>query len=214
MDKLKQRITNPMSIIAIFATLSEASAAVSLPFLDDDDREIYVWFLISFPFYLLFLFFATLNFNYRSLYAPSDFKSDEHFMQLTGDERPAPLPSPVEPDSHGSAPGLAERFVRLSERIKDLYVVDMRADNCKAKIRSTLKDIQQLQGKRAHLIVCITSTASEALLSKCATLKTSKKYGNSMSCLSFNLSSNELVVMAQPGPPDKVASGVESLPEQ
>jgi hypothetical protein len=56
MIKLKKRITNPMTIIAIFAALSETSAAVSLPFLDDKDRELYVWFLISFPFYLLFLF--------------------------------------------------------------------------------------------------------------------------------------------------------------
>ncbi|MHC8318040.1 hypothetical protein [Pseudomonas sp. LB3P31] len=214
MNKLKQRITNPMSIIAIFATLSEASAAVSLPFLDDEDREIYVWFLISFPFYLLFLFFATLNFNYRSLYAPSDFKSDEHFMQLTGDERPEPLPPNVEPAPHGSTSGLAERFVRLSERIKDLYVVDMRADNCKAEIRSRLKDIQQLQGKRAYLIFCITSKASQALLSKCAMVKPTKKYGSSMNCISFNQSSNEVMVLAQPSLPNEETSDVEHPAEK
>lgn len=81
MEHIKQKITNPLTLIAIFATLSETSAAVSLPFLDDEDRDIYVWFLISFPFYLLFLFFATLNFNYRSLYAPSDFENGEHFIK-------------------------------------------------------------------------------------------------------------------------------------
>ncbi|MCK1791392.1 hypothetical protein [Pseudomonas violetae] len=205
MDRLKQQLTNPMSIIAIFATLSEASAVVSLPFLDDDDREIYVWFLISFPFYLLFLFFATLNFNYRSLYAPSDFKSDEHFMKLTGDERPDPLPPNREPEIP-EASCLAECFVRLSERIKDLYVVDMRTDNRKAEIRSRLKDIQQIQGKRAHLVVCITSTASQALLSKCLIMKPTKKYGGSMSCISFNSSSKELRVIAQPAPSTEVGS--------
>ena len=82
MIKLKQRITNPMTVIAIFATLSETSAAVSLPFLDDQGKRIYIWFLISFPFYLLFLFFATLNFNYRSLYAPSDFEKGKHFIKV------------------------------------------------------------------------------------------------------------------------------------
>lgn len=76
MNKIRKRISNPMTVIAIFATLSETSAAVSLPFLDDEDRDVYVWFLISFPFYLLLLFFATLNFNYRSLYAPSDFERE------------------------------------------------------------------------------------------------------------------------------------------
>lgn len=71
-----------MTIIAIFATISESSAALSLPFLGDDEREIYMWFLISFPFYLLFLFFITLNFNYRSLYAPSDFNKDKSFVRV------------------------------------------------------------------------------------------------------------------------------------
>lgn len=82
MTKLKKRITNPMTVIAIFATLSETSAAISLPFLDNKEREIYIWFLISFPFYLLLLFFVTLNFNYRSLYAPSDFDKGKHFIKV------------------------------------------------------------------------------------------------------------------------------------
>lgn len=83
MLKIKNKITNPMTVIAIFAILSETSAAVSLPFLDNKDREIYVWFLISFPFYLLFLFFLTLNFNHRSLYSPSDFGKDKNFLKTT-----------------------------------------------------------------------------------------------------------------------------------
>lgn len=82
MKRLKQRITNPMTVIAIFATLSETSAALSLPFLDNKEREVYIWFLISFPFYLLLLFFVTLNFNYRSLYAPSDFEKGKHFIKV------------------------------------------------------------------------------------------------------------------------------------
>ena len=200
MDRLKKKITNPMSIIAIFATLSEASAAVSLPFLDNDDREMYVWFLISFPFYLLFLFFATLNFNYRALYAPSDFKSDEHFMELTGGKGTSLNPIDTEPEAAGS-PNLTQCFARLSERIKHLYVIDMRADDCNAEIRAKLKDIQQIEGKRAHLVVCITSTASQELLSKCAMLKPRKKYGSTMSCISFNLDSGELKFIAQPCPP-------------
>ena len=82
MLKIKNKITNPMTVIAIFAAISEGSAAASLPFLNNEDREIYVWFLISFPFYLLFLFFITLNFNHRSLYSPSDFGKDKNFLKL------------------------------------------------------------------------------------------------------------------------------------
>ncbi|ROO38877.1 hypothetical protein SAMN03159507_02427 [Pseudomonas sp. NFACC32-1] len=85
MTKPLKTITNPMTLIAIFATLSETSAAISLPFLDDQDREYYLWFLISFPFYLLLLFFVTLNFNYRSLYSPSDFRKNKHFVKTMDD---------------------------------------------------------------------------------------------------------------------------------
>lgn len=84
-----------MSIIAIFAVLTEASATVSLPFLDDDDRDIYVWFLISFPLCLIFLFFVTLNFNYKSLYAPSDFEKGEDFIKIIDDTaRPKEVKAP------------------------------------------------------------------------------------------------------------------------
>lgn len=96
MLKITNKITNPMTVIAIFAIISETSAAVSLPFLDNKDREIYVWFLISFPFYLLFLFFITLNFNHRSLYSPSDFGKDKNFLKAAehserDSERKVPL---------------------------------------------------------------------------------------------------------------------------
>jgi hypothetical protein len=77
-----------MTIIAIFAALSEASAAVSLPFLDDEERDVYVWFLISFPFCLTILFFITLNFNHKSLYAPSDFEKGKHFIKFINDSIP------------------------------------------------------------------------------------------------------------------------------
>ncbi|BCX70300.1 hypothetical protein LAB08_R49670 [Pseudomonas izuensis] len=122
MIKLKKRITNPMTIIAIFATLSETSAAISLPFLDNDEREIYVWFLISFPFYLLFLFFATLNFNYRSLYSPSDFEKDEHFLKAMDDDDSHPAASPsgaqAPPDEVGLRPSLSVKHqIRLPEWI-------------------------------------------------------------------------------------------------
>ncbi|APC17786.1 hypothetical protein BLL42_19380 [Pseudomonas frederiksbergensis] len=85
MKKTQKKISNPMTIIAIFATLSETSAALSLPFLDNEERQTYIWFLISFPFYLLFLFFITLNLNYKSLYAPSDFQKSKQFVKVIDD---------------------------------------------------------------------------------------------------------------------------------
>jgi hypothetical protein len=85
MNTARKKITNPMTIIALFAALSETSAAVSLPFLDYEERQIYVWFLMTFPFSLILLFFMTLNFNYKSLYAPSDFEKGKHFIKILDD---------------------------------------------------------------------------------------------------------------------------------
>ncbi|OCT23949.1 hypothetical protein [Pseudomonas putida] len=60
----------PLGIIAIFASVIEASAIASLPFLNPESQVMYTWFLIGFPFFLTVLFFLTLNFNYESLYTP------------------------------------------------------------------------------------------------------------------------------------------------
>lgn len=63
-------LKSPLTIIAIFAGIIEASALASLPFLSESSQGIYTWFLVGFPFFLTVLFFLTLNFNYRSLFSP------------------------------------------------------------------------------------------------------------------------------------------------
>ncbi|MCY1392470.1 hypothetical protein D9M71_73440 [compost metagenome] len=70
---------NPLTVIAIFAGIIEASALASLPFLDGDSQSIYTWFLVGFPPFLTLLFFLTLNFNSKSLYSPQDFANEEDF---------------------------------------------------------------------------------------------------------------------------------------
>jgi hypothetical protein len=60
----------PLTIIAIFAGIIEASALATLPFLSEKSQTYYTWFLVGFPFFLTALFFLTLNFNYRSFYKP------------------------------------------------------------------------------------------------------------------------------------------------
>ncbi|AYG46371.1 hypothetical protein DV532_19615 [Pseudomonas sp. Leaf58] len=60
----------PLTIVAIFAGIIEASALATLPFLSDSSQKLYTWFLVGFPFFLTALFFLTLNFNYKSFYNP------------------------------------------------------------------------------------------------------------------------------------------------
>lgn len=63
---------SPLTIIAIFAGIIEASALASLPFLGESSQSIYTWFLVGFPPFLTLLFFLTLNFNTKSLYGPKE----------------------------------------------------------------------------------------------------------------------------------------------
>lgn len=78
MIRNKIKINNPLTVIAIFSMLTEASAAVSLPYINSEHQKIYVWFLIIFPSFLITLFFLTLNFNNKSLYTPADLSKAEH----------------------------------------------------------------------------------------------------------------------------------------
>lgn len=161
MIKPKQRITTPMTVIAIFATLSETSAAISLPFLDDKDKDkdIYIWFLISFPFYLLLLFFATLNFNYRSLYAPSDFEKGKHFIKVM-DKAERSGHAQDQPDKIGLQPNLStQNPIRLPELIKDLHIVDARWMNKKMSSAPFWKSFASPRGIR-HTLSCFSLLAN------------------------------------------------------
>lgn len=227
MDKLKKSISNPMTVIAIFATLSETSAAVTLPFLDDDDRDVYIWFLISFPFYLLLLFFATLNFNYRSLYAPSDFEKGKHFIKfMDGAEQPengknrkfagrtsgsggrsTRRPSKAQDPPSKSVPGVALSALhrlRLPERLRDLYVVDARAMTGNAELCHLMESIHNEPGKAARAVVFLTCNASDSILKEGAEnpVKHAKRSCRTTFCAAYNLNSQGLTVIDQQLPSD------------
>ncbi|WP_165681930.1 hypothetical protein [Metapseudomonas otitidis] len=73
-------VKNPLSVIAIFAGIAEISGTGVLPFIEKENQYLYIWFLMTFPFTLILLFFATLNWNHKKLYAPSDYSNDLYFL--------------------------------------------------------------------------------------------------------------------------------------
>jgi len=92
-----RKVDNPLTIIAIFAGITEVAASAALPFLHQDTQLVFVWFLILFPFGLIVAFFVTLNFNTRVLYAPSDYRDDKTFLEalrLSGDTVQLSVTSP------------------------------------------------------------------------------------------------------------------------
>jgi len=226
---IRKQISNPMTIIAIFAALSETSAAVSLPFLDQEERELYVWFLISFPFYLLLLFFATLNFNYKSLYAPSDFEKGKHFMKVMDDvgrsekkasgkpsENPTLETSTNDCQSARTPCGaqdppteirlqttvFVQHQLQLPELVKDLYIVDVRWMSKEVEFGALLEKIQRPQEKSAYVILFVTCAVSEKLL-KASALEHSRQASKRSAAfhVAYNLDSHRLSVVDQVGQP-------------
>lgn len=74
------KINNPLTIIAIFAALAEINATIAIGLIDKSLHYIFIWFIIAFPTILVICFFATLNFNTKVMYSPSDYKEDKSFM--------------------------------------------------------------------------------------------------------------------------------------
>ncbi len=77
-------IKNPLTVISRFAAIAEISGTAVLPFIAPENQATYIWFLMTFPVLLVGAFFLTLNFNHKTLYAPSDYKNQNHFLNLFG----------------------------------------------------------------------------------------------------------------------------------
>ncbi len=75
-------VKNPLTVIAIFAGIAEVSGTIVLPFIAEDNQIIFIYFLLFFPSILVILFFITLNFNNKALYAPSDFNNEENYIKI------------------------------------------------------------------------------------------------------------------------------------
>jgi hypothetical protein len=78
--KTFKKISNPLTIIAIFAGLAEINGTVVLGLVPEDLQIVFIWFIILFPTFLVLIFFSILNWNPKVLYAPSDFMKDENFL--------------------------------------------------------------------------------------------------------------------------------------
>lgn len=100
---MKQQSLSPLSLIAVFAGVIEASALASLPFLSESSQGIYTWFLVGFPFFLTVLFFLTLNFNNGTLFAPRSQDDTAEQAPAPQEAAPAAPPAASEPPSPATA---------------------------------------------------------------------------------------------------------------
>lgn len=85
-EKIKS-VHNPLTIIAIFAALAEIAGTIALATVSEQQQNIFIWFVMLFPTFLVSCFFLTLNFNPKVLYAPSDFRDEENFLNILNGTR-------------------------------------------------------------------------------------------------------------------------------
>ena len=91
-------IRNPLTLIAIFAGISEVAMATVLPSLPLENQKIFMWFVMAYPLLLVCGFFYVLIWKREALYAPSDFKDDATWLRvLQNNQRKILDKYPLEP---------------------------------------------------------------------------------------------------------------------
>ncbi|PMH23512.1 hypothetical protein BCU71_10025 [Vibrio lentus] len=81
------KVSNPLTIIAIFAGVAEAFATGSLVFLPVEIQSIFVYFVMIFPMVIVLAFFLILVKKPQVLYAPSDYSDETNFITANGIEQ-------------------------------------------------------------------------------------------------------------------------------
>ena len=78
---MNTRISNPLTVVAIFSGLAEAFATLALINVPHDIQQIFVFFVMAFPTLIVLIFFAVLNWNHTVLYAPGDFEDEAMYLE-------------------------------------------------------------------------------------------------------------------------------------
>ncbi|MCG9658351.1 hypothetical protein [Vibrio mediterranei] len=75
------KVSNPLTVVAIFAGTAEVFATGALVLLPETMQERFINFVMFFPILIVVSFFLVLLFKPQALYAPSDFSNEEHYLQ-------------------------------------------------------------------------------------------------------------------------------------
>ncbi|MCL2086407.1 MAG: hypothetical protein FWH05_02275 [Oscillospiraceae bacterium] len=81
-EKRVRKISNPLTILALFAGIAETAGTIVLPFVSENLQKYFIWYVMGFPVLLVCLFFYVLIRFPNSLYAPSDYRNEENFIRM------------------------------------------------------------------------------------------------------------------------------------
>jgi biotin operon repressor len=144
-------VQNPLTVVAIFAGLAEVAGTVALATVDKELQHTFVWFVMAFPTFIVTLFFATLNFNAKVLYAPSDFRNEENFLNtLIGRKEMSlsfkHLAKQLDVAKQQIVAEAAKKIGAAgeAEREKLTFIVDQQIDLIKEKVESTRESAEDV----------------------------------------------------------------------
>lgn len=191
MESKLTSVKNPLTVIAIFAGIAEISGTAVLPHIASENQALYIWFLMLFPFALIALFFLTLNFNHRVLYAPSDFRDEDNFVNIlkkstyseileykekeaidiAPEEILEPLPQQnqsqliVEPPENGSSETIATQSTSIEQWVTDTEFALLAADSVTTRSQRNQMDLitRQISERRMRDVRLAEKLALETL---------------------------------------------------
>lgn len=120
-----KKISNPLTIIGIFAGIAEVAGTAVLPLVSEALQKVFIWYVMGFPVLLVLLFFVTLNRNPKVLYAPSDFTDEKNFMKLLS-EADSIIQKTIEKktDIEADLKGLEEWLEETSMKVRESHSID------------------------------------------------------------------------------------------
>jgi predicted Rossmann fold nucleotide-binding protein DprA/Smf involved in DNA uptake len=135
------KVSNPLTIIAIFAGVAETLATVALVKLPLEVQSVFVYFVMVFPMVIVLLFFFVLYFKNIVLYAPSDFDDQNHYLQANN------LKEKVDHQMDEIFASINKRGVKLSQEDLDRAKSELAKTITKETMPARMADILEAIGK-------------------------------------------------------------------
>ncbi|MCJ7777104.1 MAG: hypothetical protein MUP16_02170 [Sedimentisphaerales bacterium] len=84
---MSRSVKNPLSVIGIFASISEISMTVTIIKIPEQSQNIFIWFVMLFPLILVVAFFFVLYTKPAVLFSPSDYQEDQTYLSSIRSEK-------------------------------------------------------------------------------------------------------------------------------
>lgn len=161
MPEKYKRVSNPLTIIAIFAGSAEVAGTVAIKLVSPELQNVFVWFVMGFPVLLVFLFFLTLNFNSTAFYAPSDFRNDEGYLKMLKEKQRfitdlEAINQRLEEAKHSIVEEAGKKIgaVQATERDSIMQVINL-------QLREIQEQVEYAKKSASELIVEVSSKEEE-----------------------------------------------------